>query len=169
MYDLPSILICSIIACLAWANSYRTMSDYIEEKFDTLKTALGLKRKEPPWYTTIRNVILSLNIEELKQLVHKYTFDNSFSQRYKGNWLHHIAIDWKTLRWSYDGYYDQKAAHILNVFSELSLVLWQEPIDDWITDKTNEIPVAQKLIEKLWLTHVIYSFDAMHCQKKILE
>lgn len=166
MYDLPNVLLCCVIACLAWANSYRTIADYIEEKFDTLKEMLHLKRKQPPWYTTVRNIILGLNYEELKSITQKHAFDNSITKRYNWNTLHHIMIDGKTLRWSFDGFYDQKAAHILNVFTELDLVLRQEPLPDWIDDKTNEIPIAQKLIEKLWLTHVIHSLDAMHCQKK---
>jgi len=166
-FDLPHILLFYVLACLAWANSYRTTADYIEEKFDILKETFELDRKKPPWYTTLRKIILWIDYDALKKLVHNHVFDNSIAKRYNGNGLHHIMIDWKTLRWSFDWFYDQKAAHILNVFTELNLVLWQEPLPDWIDDKTNEIPIAQKLIEKLWLTQIIYSLDAMHCQKKI--
>lgn len=166
-YDLPHVILFCILACLSWANSYRTLADYIEEKFDTLKDTFELDWGKPPWYTTLRKIILWINYDALKNLVHNHAFDNSITKRYNWNWLHHIMIDWKTLRWSFEWFYDQKAAHILNVFTELNLVLWQEPLPDWIDDKTNEIPVAQKLIEKLWLTQIIYSLDAMHCQKKI--
>lgn len=166
-FDLAHFLLFCILACLSWANSYRTISSYIEEKLEILNKTFDLNRKKPPWYTTVRNIILWIDYNALKNLVHKHAFDNSIAKRYNWNWMHHIMIDGKTLRWSFDWFYDQKAAHILNVFTEMCLVLRQEPISDGIADKTNEIPIAQKLIEKLWLTNVIYSLDAMHCQKKI--
>ena len=39
-----------------------------------------------------------------------------------------------------------------------------------ISEKTNEIPTAQKLIKELGLPEgTIYTADAMHCQKKHLK
>ncbi len=41
---------------------------------------------------------------------------------------------------------------------------------DVTKDKTNEIPVAQKLIAELGLPEgAVYTLDALHCQKKLLQ
>ena len=36
-----------------------------------------------------------------------------------------------------------------------------------IDDKSNEIPAAQQMIRDLGLTGVIFTADAMHCQKNL--
>jgi len=55
---------------------------------------------------------------------------------------------------------------VLNFFDTRSeLILAHETIDV----KTNEIPVAQALIPQLGLEGVIYTLDALHCQKKTFE
>ena len=38
-----------------------------------------------------------------------------------------------------------------------------------LDDKTNEIPVAQALIAELHLQGCLFTFDALHCQKKTFQ
>jgi predicted transposase YbfD/YdcC len=38
-----------------------------------------------------------------------------------------------------------------------------------IEEKTNEIPVSQKFFEELWVKWMIFTLDALHCQKKLLK
>ncbi len=54
---------------------------------------------------------------------------------------------------------------ILNDTTQTELILAHEKIDV----KTNEIPVAQTLIPQLELEKVVYTFDALHCQKHTFE
>jgi len=42
-------------------------------------------------------------------------------------------------------------------------VLWAKAIN---TKKENEIPAVKELIEMLWLKWVVFTIDALHCQKK---
>jgi hypothetical protein len=75
----------------------------------------------------------------------------------------YIAIDGKVLKWSFDNFSDQKARQILSgLLVSQEIVLFHEVIDE----KSNEIPVAQRLLSELWLYWVICTLDAMHCQKK---
>jgi hypothetical protein len=77
-----------------------------------------------------------------------------------------VAVDGKVLRGSYDHFQDKKAIQVLSFFdTESQLILAHERIDV----KTNEIPVAQALIPQLELEGIVYTLDALHCQKKTFE
>ncbi len=70
------------------------------------------------------------------------------------------------MRGSFDSFQDQKAIQILSAFlTNENLILAHEEIDC----KTNEIPTAQSLIKELELENCLFTFDAMHCQKKLLR
>jgi nucleoside-diphosphate-sugar epimerase len=53
------------------------------------------------------------------------------------------------------------ANFVLHMFSYDNIILAHEEIEA----KTNEIPVAQELIQKLGLTDCVFTFDALHCKK----
>jgi len=75
-----------------------------------------------------------------------------------------IALDGKTLRGSFDHFNDRKAAQTSTAFASASaIVLAHIEIDD----KSNEIPAAQQMIGELGLTGVVFTADAMHCQKNL--
>ena len=76
-----------------------------------------------------------------------------------------VAVDGKVLRGSFDNFEDKKAIQVLSFFdTRQGLILAHEKIDE----KTNEIPVFQRLIKELRLENVVYTLDALHCQKKLL-
>ena len=59
---------------------------------------------------------------------------------------------------------DRKAAQTLTAFAcEPAIVLAHTEIDE----KSNEIPAAEQMIRELGLTGVVYTADAMHCQKNL--
>jgi hypothetical protein len=75
-----------------------------------------------------------------------------------------IALDGKVLRGSFDRFEDQKAVQVLSALCQAErLIVGHLPV----SHQTNEIPVAQQLIEELGLTGCLYTLDALHCQKKL--
>ena len=75
-----------------------------------------------------------------------------------------IALDGKTLRGSFDHLNHRKAVQTLPAFaSAAAIVLAHTGIDD----KSNEIPAARQMIRELGLTGVVFTADAMHCQKNL--
>src|SRR3712207_5010409 len=75
-----------------------------------------------------------------------------------------VALDGKTLKGSFDHLNDRKAAQALSAFaSEAALLLAHAEIED----KSNEIPAAQHLIAELGLIGVLFTADALHCQKNL--
>jgi len=168
MYDLPHILLLSILAMLSQADSYRKIALFIKIHFPTLRDEFGLKWKKPPGYTTIRNVIQGTNSDELEKAFRSYSkallesvrsLDTSPEERPLI-----LACDGKTLRGSFDHFQDKKAIQVLSVFAtDEQIILAHEDIED---KKTNEIPRMQKMIKALGLENCLFTADAMNCQKK---
>lgn len=160
MYDLPNLVLIFVLAVLSWSNSYRRVSDFIKTHYVLLKETFWLKRKKAPSYTAIRKIIIWIDTDELEKVFRKYSGQLAWTWE----WYHAVAIDGKTMRWSYDRFEDKKAAHVVNVFASwVDIILWHGETTE---TKTNEIPVVQKLLKEMNIQFKIITLDAMHCQKK---
>jgi hypothetical protein len=163
MYDLPNFLFFVILAIISGADSYRSVATFIEIKFKILKKRFRLHWNQPPNYSTIRNVIQGLDKAELEKVFRKYATEITTLKN--SNQTNVIALDGKTLKGSFDNFKDQSAIQIFSAFlQEKDIILAHEEFDG---HKTNEIPIAQKLIKDLNLKNCIFTADAMHCQKKL--
>ena len=163
-YKLEHIILFSIMAFLSNSKSYRDISRFIKSHFEVLKEHFELSWKRPPGYTTVRNIILGVDSGELEACFRGYT--QSIRQVASVNKIATISFDGKTLRGSYDHFKDKRATQILSMFTtEDKLILAHEVIDQ----KTNEIPMVQKLLKDIDLEGYYYTMDALHCQKKRLK
>ena len=73
-----------------------------------------------------------------------------------------IALDGKTLRGSFDHLNDRKAAHVLSAFaSDAALILAHQEV----AGAPGEIPAVPTLITELGVSGVLFTADALHCQK----
>ena len=172
-YDLPHFLLFVILASLSGADSYRKVSEFIGYKFDFLKSVFDLKWKKVPAYCTVRDFIQGLDkgsfeesfreySESLNDIAMKDKDDNDDEEVYLKKYQF-LSVDGKILRKSFDNFNDVKARQLLSVFNtDNKLILAHKEIEE----KTNEIPAFQELIHELKLDNVIFTLDAMHCQKK---
>ncbi len=162
-YELKFIILFSILAILSNAKSYRQISSFIETHYKTLKKEFGLNWKKPPAYTTVRNIIQGVDPSEAEACFRAYAqslMDVGASGTDMG-----IAVDGKVLRGSFDNFKNKRAIQVLSFFDTgQGLILAHEKIEE----KTNEIPVFQRLIIELELENAVYTLDALHCQKKLL-
>lgn len=162
-YELKHIILFSIMAILSNAKSYRQISSFIKMHYKTLNKDFELNWKKYPSYTTVRNIIQGTDSKELESCFRSYS--QSLSNKNNINADVSIAVDGKVLRGSYDHFEDKKAIQVLSFFETgQGLILAHETIEE----KTNEIPVFQRLITELGLEGVVYTLDALHCQKKLL-
>jgi hypothetical protein len=163
-YELRYIVLISIMATLSNAKSYRDIARFINMHFRVLKSDFKLKWKKPPGYTTIRNILKGIDGEELEACFRAY--NQSILNKLDDKKIVTIALDGKTLCGSYDNFIDKKPMQILSMFETSDrLILAHEVIDE----KTNEIPVIQKLLREIGLDGYYYTMDALHCQKKLLK
>ncbi|NOX48836.1 MAG: ISAs1 family transposase, partial [Chlorobi bacterium] len=162
-YELKFVLLFSIMAILSNAKSYRQISSFIKMHFKTLKKEFGLDWKKHPAYTTVRNIIQGADPKGPEACFRAHA-QSLADMGTTGTGLC-VAVDGKVLRGSFDNFEDKKAAQVLSFFETgQGLVLAHEKIEE----KTNEIPVFQRLIKELGLENAVYTLDALHCQKKLL-
>ena len=113
-----------------------------------------------PAYTTIRNVFLGIDLEELNRLQREWVEQITKQQ---GETLMIVAADGKTMRGSSNRAFHEKARHIVSLFlprNRLMLAHTQ------VEEKKGEISALIELLEELKLDHCIITMDAIHTQKK---
>ena len=164
LYQLPYVLLFSILAVVTGGNSYRAIRTFIAVNRDRLNAAFGLCWKRAPAHTAIRTILHSLDPKAVEQAFRRHAIgllDGAIdlSQRL-------VALDGKTLRRSFDHVRDRKAVQLLHAFeAQAGLILAHVDVDE----KSNEISAAQHLLDELPLAHGTITLDALHCQKKTFE
>lgn len=158
-YDLPHILLFTLLAMLSGADSYRKVASFIEVRFPLLKGLCHLTWKRPPAYTTLRDILRGLDQVALEAAFRQHA---AALVTLPPNEV--IAIDGKVLRGSFDHISAQQATLMVSAFaSHEAIVLGHIMLDH--DEKASEIPAAQQLISALGLTGKLFSLDALHTQK----
>ncbi len=163
MYGLAPILLVSVLAVLSGATSYRKVHGFIDSHLSRLNKAFGLGWRKAPAYSSVRTILHGLD----PLLVEKAFRTHAAALMPAGpddGMPTAIAVDGKTLRGSFDGFHDRKAAHVLSAFAQDQAMILGHLATD---DKSNEIPAAQALIKDLGLEGRLFTADAMHCQKNL--
>lgn len=161
-YPLEYILLFSVLAMLCGATSYRKIQRFMKAHRERLNEWFDLRWKRAPAHTSIRYILQALEPEQLEKAFRAHS-QQLLESPVTSDTPPVIAFDGKVLRGSFDRFQDQKAAQILSAFCQSEqLILGHLRV----STKTNEIPMAQQLIEELALPGCLYSFDALHCQKK---
>jgi hypothetical protein len=164
MYPLPPILLFTVLAMLAGAESYRQVHAFIHIHRNRLNAAFGLSLRKAPAYTTLRFILRGLDGAQLEQVFRRHAAELSTPVIVVGHAPTWGAIDGKTLRGSFDAFNDRKAAHVLSAFaSDGQIILGHLAI----AEKSNEIPAAQDMIATLGLSGRLFTLDAMHAQKNL--
>ncbi len=161
-YSLPHMLLFTVLALLSGARSYRGIITFLEQRRTHLNHHFGVDLKRAPAVNTLRTVLQSLQTEALEEVFRRHA-KTLLPTGAADSWPV-IALDGKTLRRSFDHLNDRKAAQTLTAFAcEPAIILAHTEIDD----KSNEIPAAEQMIRELGLSGVVYTADAMHCQKNL--
>jgi hypothetical protein len=160
LYQLPHVLLFSILAIVSGANSYRGIRTFIKVHRRNLNKAFKINWKRPPAHTAIRYILQGLNGADVEKVFREHADELNFAA-HPGARV--IAFDGKALKGSFDNFKDAKARQVLSAFAvDTALVLAHIEI----SEKSNEIPAVQKLLEELDVAGHIVTCDAMHCQKK---
>jgi hypothetical protein len=161
-YPLPYLLMFTVLALLSGARSYRGIITFLEQRREHLNHHFGVNLKRAPVVNTLRTVLQSLPTETLEEAFRRHA--KTLLPAGEAGERPVIALDGKTLRGSFDHLNDRKAAQTLTAFASASAIVLAHTE---IEDKSNEIPAAQQMIRELGLTGVVFTADAMHCQKNL--
>ena len=161
LYQLPHILLFSILAVVSGANSYRGICTFIKIHRRKLNKAFKIGWKRPPARTAIRYILQGLRATDVEKVFREHAANLNRAGAGLGTRV--VAFDGKALKGSFDSFNDIKARQVLSAFAvDTALVLAHIEIDE----KSNEIPAVQQLLEELDVADHIVTCDAMHCQKK---
>src|SRR3954462_3687510 len=159
-YSLSHLLLFSVLAVLAGATSYQKIITFIAVQRDRLNAALGAGFRRAPAVNTLRSLFLTLDQDDLEGAFRRHARELNGTVQVTGKRT--IALDGKTLRGSFDHLNDRKAAHVLSAFaSDAALILAHQEV----AGAPGEIPAVPTLMEDLGLTGVLFTADALHCQK----
>jgi hypothetical protein len=160
-YDLPHLLLFSLLAVASGATSYRRVHQFIATHWQRLNQAFGGRWQRAPAYPSIRYALQGLEATAVERAcrTHATTLAGEPKAARPA-----IAIDGKTRRGSLDRFEDRKAAQVLNALAgDSQLVLGHVLIED--ADKDHEIQAAHRLLQDLDLSGRLSTLDALHLQK----
>ena len=159
-YSLSHLLLFSVLAVLAGATSYQKIITFIAVQRDRLNAAFGAGLRRAPAVNTLRNLFLTLDQDDLEGAFRRHADALNGTVQVTGKRT--IALDGKTLRGSFDHLNDRKAAHVLSAFaSDAALILAHQEV----AGAPGEIPAVPTLITELGVSGVLFTADALHCQK----
>jgi predicted transposase YbfD/YdcC len=125
-----------------------------------LNAAFGVGFRRAPAVNTLRHVFLTLGRDDLEDAFRRHADALNGTVRVTGKRT--IALDGKALRGSFDHLNDQQAAHGLSAFaSDAALILAHLEV----AGAPGEIPAVPTLMKELGAPDVLFTADALHCQK----
>ncbi len=150
-----------LFAVLAGATSYRRIRLFIGVHRARLNATFGARFRYVPAVNTLRALLHALDPAEIEAAFRRHAEPLGDATTPPGRRV--IALDGKTLRGSFDHLDDQAAAQVLSAFaSEAALILAHQEIAEG-----DEIAAVQTLIEELGVRGVLFTADALHCQKNL--
>ncbi len=163
LYQLPHVLLFSILAVVTGCNSYRGIVTFIDVHLARLNDAFGLTWRRAPAHTAVRYILQGLDPAAVEAAFRRHVALLQAAHATPGQGG--IALDGKTLRGSFDRFHDRAAIQVLSAFAtDTALVLAHADI----AEKSSEIPAAQSLLAELGVARgAIVTLDALHCQKNI--
>jgi len=158
------VLLIIIMGIMAGAKSERAIDRFAQNNKKALIEALKIERKEVPSRSVIKGVIENIDFKSLQEIFYQWALN---IVKIKGKDV--ISIDGKAIRGTVKNSHDtfQNFVSLVSIFaSKRKQVLTTAKIE---TQKENEIPKVQELIEMLDLKDVTFTLDALHCQEKTIK
>lgn len=161
-HQLWLVLLFVIMGTMSGYVGYRAWGDFVKRHRRVLIEKFRIEKHGVPSYSTIRRILMGVDFDNLAA-----TF-NQWAQNYvhvdTSEWF---GIDGKSIKGTVQNYESeyQNFVSIVSVFAEKrGLVLGLTKLEN---KKGSEISTVQNLIAVLDIEGVVFSLDALHCQKKL--
>src|SRR4028118_826782 len=145
---------------ISGCKGYQALEDFGVRHYQAVSEKLGLTVTRLPSDTTFRRILQKLDFQALAQQFEQWanrTFDTEL-----GEW---IAIDGKSIKGTVTepGTAYQNFIGLVSVYSSRQgVVLASQQFE---SKKSGELKVVQTMLEALQLEGVVFTLDALHCQK----
>ncbi len=140
---------------------YRQLGRFTERHRLTLIKLLNIPQARLPSYSTIRRVMVHTDYQKLQIAFNKWS--QQYSKIKSKEW---VSIDGKSLKNTVNNFdkSEQNFVNCVSAFShERGLVLGIKIFEN---KQESEIKIVRKLLDILDLKGVVFTLDALHCQKK---
>jgi hypothetical protein len=156
------ILVLVLMSTMSGCFGYRATGDFIRRNREALLKHLKPHKGRLPSFDTVRRVVMNMDFSEVSRQFKAWAAQYIVLK--KGEW---IAVDGKAIAGTS---VVQREGQKQDFISLVSVYCSQQKIvlanGELRNAKQSEIPVVQSLIEALHLQHVVFTLDALHCQKK---
>jgi hypothetical protein len=155
------ILLIMILGIMSGYWGYRGLGRFVERHRHQLIETLKIPGARVPSYSTIRRVMMNLDYQAVALAFNKWA--SQYTHNSQGQW---IAIDGKSLKNTVNDCYgkEQNFVMMVSAFSHTrGEILGIKVMEN---KKQSEIVAVQDLLKLLDLKRVVFTMDALHCQKK---
>ena len=167
-HNMSDIVIIALLGILANANTWNEIHCFATSHEDWLKTFLELPSGIPS-HDTIQRVIAIINPSTLYTSTVKYLIDLIDNLTIKKEEKDVKSMDGKIIKGSSRSELTTEKIMPTNVMSIYSHDYGMSIIQDFIEDKSNEIPMGPELIKQLNLSDSIITADALNTQKETVK
>jgi predicted transposase YbfD/YdcC len=160
-HRLVTVLAVSVCAVLAGARSYVAIAEWAHDLPVSVRLRLGIGRRAPS-ESTIRRILQAVDLDSLDAALSSWL--SSRVPPARPGRMRVVAVDGKTARGARTDEHTQ--VHLLAAFDPASgTVLGQTQVES----KSNEITAFASLLDRLDLTDVLLTADALHTQRAHAE
>lgn len=164
MHELPVILIIALMAIMSWYWWERAMWDFVKKNAEELRKYIKPKKGYLPSYQTIDLVLTKLWYDKIERKFLEWMKKELPVKEYE-----QICLDGKAISWTIKNQSTsrQDLINVISAFHEKDKqVIWMRSER---TKKEWEITSVKKLLKKLKLEGVVFTADALHCQKDTVK
>jgi len=164
MHTLPMVLMIFIMATMSGFNGFRPTGDFIKKHKQELIKLFKPKNERLPSFQTIARILENIDFDKLTEVFHRWASSRIVIK--KSEWC---SMDGKAIGGTVKNPHNhhQQFTSLVSVFaSKQQQVLATGKVE---LGKKSEIATVKQLIEMLDLKGVIFSLDALHCQKDTVK
>ena len=160
------VLMIALFATMSGYIGYRAIGSFIVKHREDLIALFKPDKDRVPSYSTVRRVLMKLNAKSFQQAYQKWLADVRSARATAAENIADVspwhAVDGKAIRGA-NRLNETHYTHLVSIFATFDKVVVDS---EKVAAKTNEIPCVQQMIESSDLQGVIFTIDALHCQKK---
>ena len=157
-HSIDVVLMITIMATMSGYVGYRAIGDFTKRYKKELIAYLNVEKDRLPAFATTRRVLMSIDYELFSKVFEEWI--GQYLKQKKEQW---ISIDGKAIKGTKQKEEDLKLAHLVSFFNSDSKEILQARKT---ATKSNEIPLVQEMIKTFPFKDMIFTLDALHCQKK---
>jgi len=145
---------------ISGCRSYYALEDFGVRHYEALSKQLGLRTTRMPSDTTFRRILEKLDFQSLAEQFEQWA--NQTINIQAQEW---VAIDGKSIKGTVSEYQtaDQNFVGLVSAYSSLhGVVIATQQFE---SKHNSELKVVQTMLRALNLEGVVFTMDALHCQK----